>query len=243
MAPHPIPYAQLETIFFDAGNTLVSFDLTLVQAELAARGLTADIDRLRRAEAAARPIVSAALTAEHSTEATSTFELYLREMLRRAHLLPPPDSAGLSALAHELVLALDAIGRVRLWSSVLPRVPETLTALRARGLQLAVVSNSDGTIEQLLTEQALRPFFTCVVDSHVIGHHKPDPRIFQHALRMTDAAPDTTLHVGDLYDSDIVGARAAGVHALLLDPFGDWPDVDCERAPDIAALLDRLPAA
>ena len=240
MRAHPIPYAQLEAIFFDAGNTLVSFDLTLVQAEVAARGLTADIERLRRAEAAARPIVSTALTAEHSTEATSTFELYLREMLRRAHLSPLPDSSALNALAHELVPALDAIGRVRLWSSVLPRVPETLAALRARGLRLAVVSNSDGTVEELMQRVNLGPYFDAVVDSHVVGYEKPDPRIFDHALQAARAAPATTLHVGDLYHADVVGARAAGVHALLLDPFGDWPDVDCERVPDVAALLEQL---
>jgi FMN phosphatase YigB (HAD superfamily) len=46
--------------------------------------------------------------------------------------------------------------------------------------------------------------------------------------------------VGDLYHADVVGARAAGIHAALLDPFGDWPDADCERLVDLTALVERL---
>ena len=241
--PPRIPYTRLKTVFLDAGNTLVAFDLEIVRAELAARGVSCEVDQLRRAEAAARPIVSAALAEAQSTEALSTFELYLREMLRRASLSPTPDVSALNRLARELVQALDTIGRVRLWSSILPRVPETLAALRGRGLQLAVVSNSDGTIEELMHTLHLSALFDVVIDSHVVGYEKPDPRIFHHALRETNAAPETTLHVGDLYHADVVGARAAGIHALLLDPFGDWPDVDCERAPDVAALLERMTAA
>ena len=50
---------------------------------------------------------------------------------------------------------------------------------------------------------------------------------------MAGARPERTLHVGDIYHADVVGARAAGVHALLLDPHGDWPELACERAVDL----------
>ena len=43
--------------------------------------------------------------------------------------------------------------------------------------------------------------------------------------------------MGDIYHADVSGARAAGVHALLLDPFGDWPEVDCERAEDLSPFV------
>ena len=48
------------------------------------------------------------------------------------------------------------------------------------------------------------------------------------------------MHVGDLYAADVVGARAAGVHAVLLDPFGDWEGVDCATLPDIAGLSEHV---
>ena len=70
---------------------------------------------------------------------------------------------------------------LRSW--ILPGVRETLAALRDVGLQLAVVSNSDGTIESGLANQGLRHYFDAVVDSHVVGYEKPDPRIFQSGTR------------------------------------------------------------
>jgi HAD superfamily hydrolase (TIGR01509 family) len=89
----------------------------------------------------------------------------------------------------------------------------------------------------------LRPHFHHVVDSAVVGVEKPDPRIFRHALDAVGARPERTLHVGDLYAVDVVGARAAGLHALLLDPHGDWAEVDCARAPDVASVARALVAA
>ena len=158
--------------------------------------------------------------------------------------LPPQpvhNESSLSRVAHDLVQAFDAIGRVRLWSNLLPQVPETLEALKKRGLQLVVVSNSDGTVEELIAAVNLRDLFEAVIDSRIVGYEKPDPRIFEHALNVSGASPETTLHVGDLYHADVVGARAAGIHALLLDPYGDWINVDCELAPDVPALLQQFP--
>jgi HAD superfamily hydrolase (TIGR01509 family) len=108
------------------------------------------------------------------------------------------------------------------------------------GLQLVVVSNADGTVEQLLEKQQFRSYFDVVIDSHNVGVEKPDPRIFQIALERSGATREQTLHVGDMYNFDVVGARSAGVHALLLDPYSDWHDVDCERLPDLLALCDKL---
>jgi putative hydrolase of the HAD superfamily len=112
------------------------------------------------------------------------------------------------------------------------------------GLQLAVVSNSDGSVESGLIDQGLRPHFCAVFDSHEVGFEKPDPRIFERALAVCGANPARTLHIGDLYAADVVGARGAGVYPLLLDPFEDWGDVDCARLPDLPSVSERvLPAA
>ena len=121
-----------------------------------------------------------------------------------------------------------------------PACPTALRDLGEAGYRLVVVSNADGTVEAGLEACGLRDAFEAVIDSHVVGYEKPDPRIFRHALDVAGAAPETTLHVGDIYHVDVLGAREAGLHALLLDPFDDWAGVDCPRLPALADLRDRL---
>lgn len=240
MPPHwPIPFARVETLFLDAGNTLVSIDFEWVCEELRERDVPCDPDALCRAEAAARPAVSQAVARRGTgTEGRDAFSFYLDSVLACL------GAAGerRSTLVTELVPVLRSRGTQRLWSRVMPGVPEALAALRSLGLRLVVVSNSDGTVEQGLVDQGLRPLVDEVVDSHVVGFEKPDPRIFHSALELAGSDPARTLHVGDLYAADVVGARAAGVHALLLDPFDDWAGVDCERSPDVGQLAERLRA-
>jgi putative hydrolase of the HAD superfamily len=125
----------------------------------------------------------------------------------------------------------------------MPRVPDALRRLQRLGIRLAVVSNSDGTVEHSLEVAGLRSFLDCVVDSADAGYEKPDPRIFTHALALVGSDAARTLHIGDLYHADVAGARQAGVHALLLDPYDDWDNVDCEQAPDLFAVAERLASA
>ncbi len=240
----PIPLDRIETLFLDAGNTLVSVDFAWVQFELEVLGESVDPVRLERAEAAARPRISRRLLRETEDDGQQIGAAYFEEVLEQFVLLGGGLSARPEALAAQLMPILRAPGQTqRLWSRVLPGVPEALSRLVEAGFRLAVVSNSDGTVESGLRDRGLREFFGAVVDSARVGYEKPDPRIFEHALRVSGAEPATTLHVGDLYDADILGARAAGIHAALLDPFDDWDHVDCQRFRDVSELQVALCAA
>jgi HAD superfamily hydrolase (TIGR01509 family) len=128
----------------------------------------------------------------------------------------------------------------RLWCAVLPGVDEALARFRALGLELVVVSNADGSVERSLGNLGLRHHFAHVLDSAVVGFAKPDPRIFREGLARAGAAPERTLHVGDLVHADVTGARGAGLPAALLDPYGDWSGVDCPVFPDLSALAEAL---
>ena len=68
----------------------------------------------------------------------------------------------------------------------------------------------------------------------------PDPRFFRLALDRVGASAATTIHVGDLYHVDVVGARAAGIRPVLLDVADLYPDADCERVRSLSALLAVL---
>jgi HAD superfamily hydrolase (TIGR01509 family) len=239
-----IPYAQIDTVLLDVGNTLISIDFDWVAGELGLLGQSIDADVLRRAEAAARPGYSHRLFVEGMPADADLFRAYLVAMLERC-----PDIARLSSdESDELVSTLRQVlrpdGRASvLWRSVMPRVPEALAALRTLGVTLVVVSNSDGTVERSLEAAGLRGLFDHVVDSALAGYEKPDPRIFRHALALAGADPARTLHVGDLYHADVAGARQAGIHSLLLDPYDDWPALDCDSARDVLEVADRLAAA
>ena len=237
-----IPWSEIDTVFLDAGNTLVSMDFGWVVRELARRGVACAVEDVQRAEAAARPAVSEAVSHAGGTEGDDTFVFLLRALLAGLEAAAHLDEQQRASLARELGPVLRSGGSLRLWCWVMPRVPEALQALRVLGLRLVVVSNSDGTVEETLTRLDLREHFAHVVDSQRVGFEKPDPRIFHHALEASGARPERTLHVGDIYHADVSGARAAGVHPLLLDPFGDWPEVDCERAEDVFTLAKRLRA-
>jgi putative hydrolase of the HAD superfamily len=104
-------------------------------------------------------------------------------------------------------------------------------------LRAACVSNSDGRAEAHLERFGLREGLEFVVDSALVGVEKPDPRIFRIALDRMGIPAGRALYVGDIRAGDEVGSRAAGMHFVLLDPFGDYASDGVAAIPDI----ERLP--
>jgi HAD superfamily hydrolase (TIGR01509 family) len=242
--PARLPLAALETLFLDAGNTLISIDFAIVASELARHGVRAAPTEIARAEAAARPKLSAWLAGGASQQAENTHFSFLKNVLDHLPASHTPGDAERARIAQEASARIYRPGASdELWNVPLPGIAEALAELRALGLRLVVVSNADGTVERGLMRAGLHGLLDVIVDSHLVGFEKPDPRIFAHALTRSGARAETTLHVGDLYAADVVGARAAGVHALLLDPHDDWPPVDCARLPDVPALARAIRAA
>jgi putative hydrolase of the HAD superfamily len=127
-----------------------------------------------------------------------------------------------------------------LWCRTMPGTTEALDRLRAAGLRLAVVSNSDGRVEEALEAAGIRDRFDVILDSALVGVEKPDPAIFRAALTALAVAPHEALFVGDLYDVDVVGARAAGIEAVLLVPEADASGPECRRVASLVALADDL---
>jgi putative hydrolase of the HAD superfamily len=139
----------------------------------------------------------------------------------------------------------------RAWSHHLERnlytkVPDglglALDGARARGVKVAVISNSEGKLDGLFVDLGLRGHFDLVVDSALVGVEKPDPRIFAVALETLGVPADRALHLGDLYATDIVGARAAGLRCALVDPFehyaGRHPGVP--RVPGVVEVARAM---
>ena len=100
-----------------------------------------------------------------------------------------------------------------LYEDVIP----TLSSLKARGLILGVITNLNGNLKKLLEDLDILQWIDVWVTSTEVGHNKPDPAVFRAALTKAEVSPREAFHVGDQYHSDVEGARAAGIHAILLE--------------------------
>jgi putative hydrolase of the HAD superfamily len=100
-----------------------------------------------------------------------------------------------------------------------------LAALRRLGLSLVCVSNWDCSLPEVLARCGLDGALDGVVTSAEAGARKPDPAIFEPALRLAGCAAAEALYVGDTPAEDVEGARAAGIPALLIDRAGGG-DID-----------------
>lgn len=118
-----------------------------------------------------------------------------------------------------------------------PEVAEVLDALRARGHPLAVVSNWDVSLHDVLARTGLASRVEAVVVSAEIGAAKPSPVPFQRALALLGARREEALHAGDQLDEDVAGARAAGVEAVLVDRAGDGAPEGVRTIADLRGLL------
>jgi putative hydrolase of the HAD superfamily len=133
-------------------------------------------------------------------------------------------------------------GEHNLWESVPGDVAPALERLSGLGLKLVVVSNANGVLHHAFDRLALTQHFHCICDSFLEGVEKPDPRFFRIALDRAGAAPETTMHVGDLYYVDVAGARASGIQPMLIDPFGLYQGYDVDRVRTLDELADLLSA-
>ncbi len=120
-----------------------------------------------------------------------------------------------------------------LWCKVPEGLGEALDALRARGPKVAIISNSEGMLDRLFRDLGILQHFDEVVDSGKVGVEKPDPRIFEIAMTRFGVPKQATLHLGDVFATDILGARAAGIRYGLVDPYGHYEGrhLDVPRVP------------
>jgi putative hydrolase of the HAD superfamily len=123
---------------------------------------------------------------------------------------------------------------------LIPGVLETLQRLRLAGFGLAVISNRTKPYLEHLKALELDGYFELVVAAGEVEAWKPEPGIFLHALQQMDLKPEEAIYVGDNYFADVVGARRAGMHPVLLDPEGIYPDPGCAVLNSVADLMEFL---
>lgn len=227
--------SRTETVFLDAGGVLVWPNWARVAEALRKHGIDADAEALANGDAPARFSLDQAHVVGGTTDqrrSTSFFDLVLMK-------------AGIE-LSDRTAAALAEIEEYHrdwnLWEIVPDFVRPALEQLRSEGYTLVVVSNANGTVHQKFERLGLASMFDFILDSAVEGVEKPDPRFFEIALKRAKADRATTVHVGDFYNIDVVGARSAGLRAVLVDERELHGDADCVRIRSIAELPQLLAA-
>jgi putative hydrolase of the HAD superfamily len=237
----PSLVADVELLSLDAGNTVVFFDHARAARIVAREGFAVRADALVVAEGAAKcALEDGTLVAVDPSDATpgaGPWAAFIGTMIAEAGVP--------GAQVARVVASLWRNHREHnLWSLVPEGLVASLERLRARGVRVAVVSNSEGQLAALLETVGVAWAIDAVFDSAIVGFEKPDPRIFQAALDRFGVAPERVLHLGDVYATDTVGARAAGLRTALVDPYGHLagrhPDVP--RVASAAAAADAVAA-
>jgi HAD superfamily hydrolase (TIGR01549 family) len=224
---------MLETVFLDAGGVLVYPNWTRISQALAARGVIVDPAALARAEPYAKKRIDVPQTIKATNDAGRGW-MYFNLIFEYAGVPPAP-------AIDEALQELHAYHQTsNLWELVPAAVVPALAALRDRGLKLTIVSNANGKLRVLFERLALSGCVDCLRDSHDEGVEKPDPRFFEIALERSGARRETTIHVGDLYQVDVIGAQAAGLRGVLLDEAGLYPDVTCPRVRSLPELVTLI---
>ena len=125
------------------------------------------------------------------------------------------------------------------WDELLPGTREVLDRLKGQ-YPMAVISNADGKIDQVLTRCGISDCFASITDSGNVGHEKPHRAIFDAALGEMKADPSESLYVGDVYSVDYVGARNAGMQAVLFDVAGAYRQREFSRVESLTELENLL---
>jgi putative hydrolase of the HAD superfamily len=225
--------STVRALLLDVGGVLVRPSFARVAEALRARGVAADPATLAAAEPGVKKELDRPPSPGLATDAERGWH-YFNLVLSRAGI---DRSAATDAALLEVKAWHD---RYCLWEEVLPGVRPALSRLRAAGLRLAAVSNSNGTLRILLDRLGFTPVFDVILDSQVEGVEKPDPRIFRLALERLGEEAGAAVHAGDFYHVDVVGARAAGVRPVLVDEAGLYPEADCLRVRSLAELAGHL---
>jgi putative hydrolase of the HAD superfamily len=223
----------LETIFLDAGGVLVFPNWRRVSATLAEHGIAADPLALAAADHVAKHEMDVDSYVKSSTD-DGRWSRYFDLVLKHARV-------EINETTDKAIAQLRAYHDVHnLWEDVPTHVLPALDRMRSLGLRLVVVSNVNGTLALLFDRLGLTKRVDLLVDSHREGLEKPDPRLFQRALERAGAQAHSTVHVGDIFHVDVVGARAAGIRAVLLDAANLYEAQECERVGSLAEFVDRL---
>jgi HAD superfamily hydrolase (TIGR01509 family) len=125
------------------------------------------------------------------------------------------------------------------WCDIRPGTREALQRLGKR-YRLAVISNADGKIADILAHCGIADCFETITDSGIVGKEKPHPAIFEAALQSLDVDAQQSLYTGDVYCVDYLGATSVGMQCVLFDVPGAYTEKGLPRVESLDGLETLL---
>ena len=227
--------AKPAVVFFDVGGTLLNFNIEpsqLFSKILASHGVAAEpksLYKTMREVEATFPVplgISAASEADY-------WRAYDGKILERLGLSPTAPLLDEVSRRFKEELTLDPF----------PETVEVLKAIADLGFPLGVISNASHGILGDLERTKITRYFRHIVYSQAVGVAKPDPRIFNEALRLFGIDGRGAWHIGDNPEADVAGARAVGIHPVFVDRGGRHPEVKGDRLGDLRGVVPLLEGA
>jgi|SRR5580700_2066023 HAD superfamily hydrolase (TIGR01549 family) len=215
---------DLKVVFFDVGNTLLFPNRARIHAPLAERGIAVDPEHLRDLECRTKNKFDAMLTSNGNTD-QSFWWMFYSQLLAEIGIED-------NALRDQMVASIRKSGN---WDRIPAGTAERLRRI-AELYPLAVISNADGRIEDVLRQCGIADCFRTITDSGLVGYEKPHPEIFRQALKSMNTRAEESLYVGDVYSVDYLGATGAGMQAMLMDVAGAYGDKGVARVESLEAL-------
>jgi HAD superfamily hydrolase (TIGR01509 family) len=217
---------EVKVIFFDVGNTLLFPNRERIHAPLTERGIVPDGEYLRDLECRTKNKFDGLMIADGAAD-HSFWWMFYSQLLSEIGLRNNADS-----IRDQLVTGVRNSGN---WDQIRPDTAERLREIGKR-YPIAVISNADGRIEDVLRKCGIAECFRTITDSALVGYEKPHPGIFRQALKSMNAAPEESLYVGDVYSVDYLGATGAGMLAVLMDVAGAYRDKGVPRVESLTEL-------
>jgi putative hydrolase of the HAD superfamily len=226
----PVPSSRANAVLFDALGTLVELEPPWpFLRQLLRQRHEIEIDEPRARDAM---LAEMSFYRRHHMEGRD--ESSLRELRRRC-----------AAVLRDQLPELSDVDDARMTDLLLeslrftpyPDAASTLAALRQLGVRTAIVSNWDCSLHHVLAGLGLSAAADAVVVSAEVGAGKPDPQIFRAALERVRSSAEQSLFVGDSLETDIAGARGAGLRPVLIDR---TDSVEAAGVEKIFALPDLL---
>jgi HAD superfamily hydrolase (TIGR01509 family) len=220
-------FSNIKFIFFDVGNTLLFPNRERIHAPLSERGLKPDPEHLRDLERRTKNEFDARMMEDGHD--LGFWSMFYTQLLKEIGL-------------HDHSVRDQLVTNIRNsanWDQIRPGTREELQKI-GQSYRIAVISNADGRIEDVLARCSIADCFRTITDSGLVGYEKPHPEIFRQALASMNAKPQESLYVGDVYSVDYLGAIGAGMQAMLMDVPGAYRDKGVPRVESLVELQSAL---